>query len=166
MPHELAIFELSEQQRQAEIAGMQAVAALNRILRNAQDIERLVEGEVEDPNYQRHALSRVNESANDAVQIAEMLHELVARHVALIAMFQRAIEQRDEALQGQSAWLEEMVERMATFQMCSREQARKLLTVLLNSDEDLMITDEVLGLDNLIAFRDELQPLIEALEDA
>lgn len=161
---ELTAYEQYEEKRLAELAGVQAVSAMGRIRRYVRSLTLMAEGEIEDPAYQRQAVQMVEEVDQDAHAIAGLLHELVARYVALLAMFQKAVRQRDEALYGQQAWLDDLADRVAEHQACTRDQAYKLLTVLLHSDEELLECDVVLGLDRLIVFRDELQPLIEHLE--
>jgi hypothetical protein len=162
---ELSVFELYDQRRHAEHASLEVVQLLGHILDSTNQLELLIEGEIESPFHQNRAINIIRANEDDAVQIAEFLHELVAQHTALIAMLRRAIEQRDEAMRGKLAWMDNLADTIAENQGCSRAQAWKLITVLINPDETLMADDVVIGLDRLIEFRDELQPLIDNLDE-
>lgn len=146
---EMSHADIWDATRLADRARIQASHLALRIARNA---ERLADVPAFEMNTDAHELS-------------ELVQEVAAQHAAVLAMLDTAIRQRDDALRGQGQWYDDMLDQIVTSQGCTKEEAWKLMLVLLNQDEQLMADDVVPSYDTLDQFRHELGKLIDGLNE-
>jgi hypothetical protein len=161
---DLTPLDLDDAAHGAVVKAQGTLHQLDSLLAGVQTLIRIAEGNIEDHRLQHH-VEAIADSLRDAIVI--MAHDIADNAeviAALTAGMTSLLEQRDAALRAQSAVEADWVDAMCESNNWTVEDAQHVLTLLLNSDEDLLGADIVFDSDLLYTVRDQFAYLLTDLE--
>jgi hypothetical protein len=122
--------DLGDQKVALRRAHALAVLATGDLLQRIAHLEKRIEGEVEDYKLQNEMLQFLTGVEKNAVDVAELAHELIAQHQALLTLARELLDQRDAAQARLDTLTTDLVADVARTLYCEPDQAERLLTAL------------------------------------
>ena len=104
------------------------------LLQRIAHLEMRIEGEVESAKMQHEMLQFLTGVETNAVQVAELAHELIAQHQALLTLARELLDQRDATQARLDNVYAELIADVAKALYCESDQAERLLVALTGSD--------------------------------
>jgi hypothetical protein len=128
--------DLGDQKVALRRAHALTVLATGDLLQRIAHLEMRIEGEVEDYKMQHEMLQFLTGVERNAVDVAELAHELIAQHQALLTLARELLDQRDAAQARLDNLDADLVAAVARTLYCEPEQAERLLVALTGSGWD------------------------------
>jgi hypothetical protein len=126
----LIVTDLGDQKVALRRAHALAVIATGDLLQRIAHLEMRIEGEVEDYKMQHEMLQFLTGVEKNAIDVAELAHELIAQHQALLTLARELLDQRDAAQARLDTLTTDLVADVARTLYCAPDQAERLLTAL------------------------------------